>query len=133
MSDNEHAARAADHAADLRGVVGEERAMLTTSSASAPAAPSGGDPSSGPEPWRSTLWRAAKAAVLGGAGFYSMMRIMDGNASISSGVFMGAWAAAMSVSVSRKGSLFPSAPALLLGGVTLGAPLIASAPSGVSG
>lgn len=133
MSDDETAERAADHAADLRGVVGEERAMPTTSSASAGAAPSGSDPSSGAEPWKNSLWRAAKAAVLGGAGFYSMMRILDGHASIRGAAFMGAWAAAMSLSASRKGSMFPSAPALVLGGVTIGGTLIAGAVAVVSG
>lgn len=133
MSGIEHGEHAADRAADLRGVVGEERALLATSSASARTAPSGSDPSSGPEPWRNTLWRAAKAAILGGAGFYSMMRIIDGNASISGAAFMGAWAAAMSVSASRKGSMIPSAPALIMGGVTLGGTLIASAVGVVSG
>jgi DNA-directed RNA polymerase subunit RPC12/RpoP len=133
MSDDEYAERAADHAADLRSVVGEERATLTTSSAPGSVTPSVGDPSSGPEPWSSTLWRAAKAAVLGGAGFYSMMRLMDGNATIGGGVFMGAWVAAMTVSASRKGSMIPSAPALILGGVTVGGALIASAVAVVSG
>lgn len=133
MGGHEHAPRATDRAAESHDAVAEERAMLTTTPTSAPREPNPGERLSAPEPWRSTIWRALKAAVVGGAGFYSMMRLTGGEATISGATFMGAWFAAMSLSVSRKGSLIPSAPALVMGGVTIGAALIVGAVTLVTG
>lgn len=133
MSGHEQAPRATDRVADLHDMPTEERAMLATTPTSAPGEPNRGDRLSAPEPWRSTIWRALKAAVVGGAGFYSMMRLLDGTVTITGAALMGAWFGAMSLSVSRKGSLFPAAPALILGGVTLGGAVIVGATAVMSG
>ncbi len=107
--------------------------MLTTTPTSASGDPSAGERLSAPEPWRSTIRRALKAAVVGGAGFYSMMRLTGAHASLGNATFIGLWSAAMSVSVSRKGSMIPAAPALVMGGVTLGGAVIAGAVGVASG
>jgi DNA-directed RNA polymerase subunit RPC12/RpoP len=133
MSRHGPAERTTDRAADIPDAVGEERAMLTTPSAPTAVPSESGELLSSPEPWRSTLWRALKAAVVGGAGFYSMMRLVDGTVTITGAALMGAWFGAMSLSVSRKGSLFPAAPALILGGVTLGGAAIVGATAVMSG
>jgi uncharacterized membrane protein/DNA-directed RNA polymerase subunit RPC12/RpoP len=133
MTRREPAERTTDRAADLHEKPTEERAMLATTPTSAPGAANIDDRLSAPEPWRSTIWRALKAAVVGGAGFYSMMRLIGGHATVTSAVLMGVWTAVMSLVTSRTGSIIPSAPALVMGGVTVGATLLAGAAAAVTG
>jgi len=133
MSAHQQAPRATDRVADLHEKPTEERTLLATTPTSAPGEPRLGERLSAPEPWRSTIWRALKAAVVGGAGFYSMTRLLDGTVTIMGAAFMGAWFGAMSLSVSRKGRLFPAAPTLVMGGVTLGGAVIVGATAVMSG
>lgn len=87
-----------------------------------------------PESWPRVALRAAKGWAIGSVTFYSLMRLMgESDITPARAAFVGAWPAIITIFGRRTGNLLPAAPALIMGGVTLGGAALIGATTIVTG